>query len=217
MYRDYNSKIQKMIGQDNVECINENLKQSNGIQLPNLTRKFRPAVDTIKDEERKILQDGPDIKNRWKSFCGDLYRRNDNKSSELPNTSYENVELEPSPLYSEIEKALKEIKSNKSPGINDALIELIKEGGENIAKFFHNLITIIWKTKDWPKDWSKPIFLPIPKNGDSLECTNTRILSLFSHCSKILLKINAGHMKGKMKEEIAEEQCGFVPGKRTRD
>ena len=73
------------------------------------------------------------------------------------------------------------------------------------------------ETKDWPKDWSKSIFLPIPKNGDSLECTNNRKISLVSHCSKKLLRIIAGRMKGKMEEEIAEEQCRFVPGKGTRD
>ena len=85
--------------------------------MKNLARKFRPTVDAIKDEEERILQDGPDMKNRWKLFCEDLYRRNDNISSELPNTSYENVELEPCPLYSEIERAIKEVKSNRSPGI----------------------------------------------------------------------------------------------------
>ena len=72
-------------------------------KVKNLTRKCRPTVDAIKDEG-KILQNRPDIKYRWKLFCEDLYRRNDNISSELPNASYENVELEPSPLYSEIEK-----------------------------------------------------------------------------------------------------------------
>ena len=185
--------------------------------MKNLTTKFQPTVDTIKDEEGKIQQDGPDIKNRWKLFCEDLYKRNDNISSEVPNTSYENVELEPSPLYSEIEKAIKEMKSNKSPGIDDIPIELMKEGGENVTRFFHRLITIIWETKDWLKDWSKSIFLPIPKNGDSMECTNNRTISLVSQCSKILLKIIAGLMKGKMEEEISEEECGFVRGKGTRD
>ena len=136
---------------------------------------------------------------------------------ELPNASYENVELEPSPLYSEIEHAIKETKSNKSPGIDDIPIELIKEGGENVTNFFHRLITIIWETKDWPKDWSTSIFLPIPKKGDTSECTNNRTISLVSHCSKILLNLIAGCMKRKMEEEIAEEQCGFVTGKGTRD
>ena len=50
-----------------------------------------------------------------------------------------------------------------------------------------------------------------------MECTNNRTISLVSHCSKILLKIIAGRMKGKMEEEISEEQCGFVRGKGTRD
>ena len=84
-----------------------------------------------------------------------------------------------------------------------------------MTKFFHRLITIIWETMDWPKDWFKSIFLPIPKKGDSLECTNNRTISLVSHCSKILLQVIAGCMKGKLEEEIAEEQCGFVSGKRT--
>ena len=83
-----------------------NAKQSNRIQLPIQLKTY------IGDENGNILNDGPDIRNRWKSFCEDLYRRNNNISSELPDASYENVELEPSPLYSEIEKAIKEIKSN---------------------------------------------------------------------------------------------------------
>ena len=110
--------------------------------MKNLTRKFQPTFDTIKDEEGKIPNDGPVIKSRWKSFCEDPYRRKDIIFSELPTTSYENVELEPSPLYSETEKAIKEIKSNKIPGIDDIPIELIKEGGENVTKFFHRLVGI---------------------------------------------------------------------------
>ena len=100
-----------MIRQDKVKYINEHCKaiEQNSITnttkdlyriVKNLTRKFRPTVDAIKDENGKILNDGPDIRNRWKSFCEDLYRRNNTISSELPNASYENVELEPSPLYS---------------------------------------------------------------------------------------------------------------------
>ena len=102
-----------MARQDKVKYINEKceaIEQNSTTnttmdlyrKVKNLIRKLRPAVDTITDEERKVLQDGPNIKNRWKSFFEDLYRRNDNISSELPNTSYEKVELEPSPLYSEI-------------------------------------------------------------------------------------------------------------------
>ena len=119
-----------MIRQDKVKYINKQCEAIEQYSITNttkdlyrkvkyLTRELRPTVDTIKDEEGKILQDGPDIKNRWKLFCEDLYKRNDNISSKVPNTSYENVELDPSPRYSEIEKAIKEIKSNKSAGIDD--------------------------------------------------------------------------------------------------
>ena len=104
MYRENTSKIQKMIRQDQVKYINEQCEavEQNSItnttkdlyrRVKNLTRKFRSTVDAIKDENGKILNDGQDIRNRWKSFCEDLCRRNDHISSELPNTSYENVEL----------------------------------------------------------------------------------------------------------------------------
>ena len=206
-----------MVRQDKVKYVNEQCQaiEQNSItnttkdlyrKLKNLTRKFRPTVDTIKYEEGKYYKTDQISKTEGNFFVricrGEM-------TSEVPNTSYKSVELEPSSLYSEIEKAIKEIKSNKSPGIEDIPIELIKEGGENITRFFHRLIITIWETKDWPKDWSKSIFLPIPKNGDSMECTNNRTISLVSNCSKIL-KITAGRMKGKIEEDISEDQYGLV-------
>lgn len=76
-------------------------------------------------------------------------------------------------------------------------IELIKEGGENVAKFFHKLIITICETKEWLEDWTISVFLPIPKKGDTLECTNNRTISLISQCSKVLLKMIAGRTKEK--------------------
>ena len=78
--------------------------------------------------------------------------------------------------------------------------------------FFHKLCIAIWMKKEWPVDWVDSIFIPIPKKGDVLQCSNNRTIALISHCSKILLKIISNRMKPKMDEEINEIQTGFRSG-----
>ena len=95
--------------------------------------------------------------------------------------------------------------------------ELVRNGGENVKEFFYILCNKIWKERKWPEDWIASIFVPIPKKGGIMECSNNRTISLVSHCSKILLKVIAGRMKNKLDEEIADEQCGFRANKGTRD
>ena len=66
---------------------------------------------------------------------------------------------------------MKEIKNGKSPGYDKISAELIKNGGDNIIKIFHKLCVKIWNEKLWPDDWTKSVFIPIPKRGDTLEST----------------------------------------------
>ena len=89
---------------------------------------------------------------------------------------------------------------------------------EKILNFsFHQLCTKIWNNTSWPEDWVNSMFVPIPKKGDTQQCSNNRTIALISHSSKILLKIIARRMKMKLSEEIAEELCGFRPGRGTRN
>ena len=112
---------------------------------------------------------------------------------------------------------MEEIKYEKSQGYDDIAGELIKSEGENTKKYFHRLCVTIWKEKLWSDDWAKSVFIPIPKKGDKLECSNNRTIVLISHYSEILLKIIVERMKNHLEIEIAEEQHGFRPGKGTRD
>ena len=66
-------------------------------------------------------------------------------------------------------------------------------------------------------DWGLSVFVPIPRGGDTPQCSNNRIISLISHSSKILLKIIAKRLAMKLNEEISEEQAGFRTGKGTRN
>ena len=88
---------------------------------------------------------------------------------------------------------------------------------QNVVNYFLKLFMLIWVKTKWPDDWTKSVFIPVPKKGDTLQCCNNRTIALISHCSKLLLKIVAGRMQTKLKEQIGEEQARFRSGMGTRD
>ena len=79
-----------------------------------------------------------------------------------------NNENKPPPLLREVQEAIKELKNEKSPGDDEVTAELIKNGGENVVLFYHKLCTKIWFEKNWPEDWASSMFLPLPKEVDTL-------------------------------------------------
>jgi len=79
------------------------------------------------------------------------------------------------------------------------------------------LCNLIWKDKEWPKDWTRSVFLPLPKKGDTRDCKNNRTISLISHASKVLLRIIINRLRVKLEEEISITQAGFRAGRGTRD
>ncbi|XP_042864337.1 uncharacterized protein LOC122248391 [Penaeus japonicus] len=227
IYRQQNFKIQRMMRKDKEKFIQEQCQriEANSINnstkemyngVKNLTKKFKPSVDTIKDEDDLILCDREEVKDRWKEYCTNLYKRNESIVTPVPYGQMSS-EPEPPPLIDEIREAIKELKLGKSPGNDQVTAEMIKNGGENVEIFYHRLCNKIWIENKWPDDWGESVFVPIPKKGDTLKCSNNRTISLISHSSKILLKIMAKRMANKLNEEIADEQAGFRPGKGTRD
>ena len=75
----------------------------------------------------------------------------------------------------------------------------------------------IWKTQQWPPDWKRSIFIPIPKKGDPKECSNYQTIVLFSHTSNVMLKILQERLQQYMNHEIPDVQAGFRKGSGTRD
>jgi hypothetical protein len=73
------------------------------------------------------------------------------------------------------------IKNGKSPGIDDIPIELLKAAGEEGVTIMWRLCRMIWHTRQWPRDWSRAVFVPLPKKGNLKECSNHRTISLISH------------------------------------
>ena len=105
----------------------------------------------------------------------------------------------------------------RHPGMDDIPIELWKAAGEEGVDILWRICKLIWTKGEWPKDWYRAVFIPIPKKGNLKECSNYRTISLIVHASKVLLKIIKGRIKLHYDREMAEEQAGFVEGKGTRE
>ena len=75
----------------------------------------------------------------------------------------------------------------------------------------------IWNTQQWPEDWKRSVFIPIPKKGNAKECSNYCTIALISHASKVMLKILEARLQQYVNCELPDVQAGFGKGKETRD
>ena len=75
----------------------------------------------------------------------------------------------------------------------------------------------IWKTQQWPQDWKRSVFIPIPKKGNAKECSNDHTIAAISHTSKVMLKILQARLQQYMNCELPDVQAGFRKGRGTRD
>ena len=97
--------------------------------------------------------------------------------------------LEPDVLQCKVKWALGSITMNKASGgdgIPGKLFQILKD---DAMKVLHSICQQIWKTQQWPQDWKRSVFIPIPKNGNAKECSNYHTVALISHTSKVMLKI----------------------------
>ena len=75
----------------------------------------------------------------------------------------------------------------------------------------------IWKTQQWPQDWKSSVFITMPKKGNAKECSKYLTIALFSHASKVMLKILQARLQQYVKRELPDVQAGFRKGRETRD
>ena len=81
----------------------------------------------------------------------------------------------------------------------------------------HSICQQIWNTQQWPQDWKRSVFIPIPKKGNARECSNYRTIAVISHASKVMLKILQARLQQYMTQELPDVQAGFRKGRGTRD
>ena len=123
----------------------------------------------------------------------------------------------PDILECEIKWALGSTTTNKASGDDGIPGELFQILKDDAVKVLHSICQRIWKTQQWPQDWKRSIFIPIPKKGNAKECSNYRTIALISYPSKVMLKILQEGLKKYMNHELPDIQAGFGKGRGTRD
>ena len=129
-----------------------------------------------------------DIKKRWQEYTEELYKKDphdqDNHEGMISQTH-----LEPDILECEVRWDLGSITMNKASRGDRIPVELFQILKDDALKVLHSIWQQIWKTLQWPQDWKRSIFIPIPKKGNVKECSNSCTIALITHASKVILKI----------------------------
>ena len=87
---------------------------------------------------------------------------------------------------------------------------------DDSVKVLHSICQQIWKTQQWPQDWKRSVFIPIPKKGNAKECSNYHTIAVISHTSKVMLKILQARLQWYVNHELPDVQAGFRKGRGTR-
>ena len=125
--------------------------------------------------------------------------------------------LQPDILECEVKGALRSITTNKASGGDRIPVELFQILEDDAVKALHSLCQQIRKTQQWPQDWKRSVFIPIPKNGDIKECSNYHTISLISHASKVMLKILQARLQQYVNRELPDVHAGLRKSRGTRD
>ena len=127
------------------------------------------------------------------------------------------TDLEPDILECEVKWALESITTNKASGDDGIPVELFQILKDDAVKVLHSICQQIWKTQQWPQDWKRSVFIPIPTKGNAKESSNYHTIALISHASKVMLKILQARLQPYVNCELPDVQAGFRKGRGTRD
>ena len=160
------------------------------------------------------LTEAEDIKKRWQEYTGQLYKTHlhdaDNHDGVITHPELDILEYK-------VKQALGSITTNKASGGDGIPVELFQILEDDAVKVLHSICQQIWKAQQWPQDWERSVFIPIPKKGNAKECSNYLTIALISHASKVMLKILQTRLQQYMNRELPDVQAGFRKGKGTRD
>ena len=125
--------------------------------------------------------------------------------------------LDPDIIECKVKWALGSITMNKDSGGDGIPVELFQILKDDAVKVLHLTCQKIWKTQQWPKDWKRSVFIPIPRKVNAKECSNYHTITLISHASKVVLKILQARLQQYVNCEFPDVEAGFRKGRRTRD
>ena len=173
---------------------------------------FTPKQMAINSRTGITLTNPTEILGRWKEYGKELFQENENES-EIQTIDFNEVDKEPSPLLSEVERAIRDPHLGKVPGLDSIHAELVKASGPNAVKDLHMLCVKIWDTGTWPHEWKQQELVILYKNWNNKKCGNYKTITLISYTSKILFNTQLlNRLQRKISGELPEEQAGFQKG-----
>ena len=177
---------------------------------------FHAKMGSIKDRNGMDLTVAEDITKRWQEYTEELHKKDvqdpDNHDGVIINT-----QLKPNILECEVKWALESITMNKASGGDGISVELFQILKDDVVTVLHSTCQQIWKTQQWPQDWKRSVFIPIPNNDNAKELSNYCTIALISHASKVMLEILQARFQQYMNRELPDDQAGFRKGRGTRD
>ena len=195
-YTHLNAEFQRIARRDKKAFLNDQYKEieENRMGKTRDLKKIRDTkgtihakMGTIKDRNGMNITEAEDIKKRWQEPAEELYKK------DLHNPDIHNgviTHLEPDILKCEVKWALANITKNKFTGGVGIPVELFQILKDDAVKMLYSICQQIWKTQQWPQDWKRSVFIPIPKKGNAKECSNYCTIALISHASKVMLKFS---------------------------
>ena len=175
---------------------------------------FQAKMVSIKDRNYMDLTEAEDIKKRWQEYTEELYKKAlhdpDNQDGVITHLELDNLECE-------VKWALGSITRNKASGGDGIPVELFQILKDDAVKVLHSICQQTWKTQQWPQDWKRSVFIPIPKKGNTKECSNYLTIEHISHASKLMLRILKARHQQYVNHEFPDVQAGFRKGRETRD
>ena len=124
--------------------------------------------------------------------------------------------LEPDFPECKVRWALGSNTMNKASGSDRIPAELFQILKDNFVEVLHSICPQIWKSQQWPQDWKRSVFIPIPKKGNTKECSNCCTVACISHTSKVTHKILQARLQQYVNQELPDVQAGFRKGRETR-
>ena len=163
---------------------------------------FHAKIGITKDRSGMDLTEAEDIKKRWQEYTEEQYKKDlhdtDNHGGMI-------IHLEPDILECEV-KCITMNKASGDDGIPVELFQILKDGA---VKVLHSICQQFWKTQQWPQDWKRSVFIPIPKKGNAKQCSDYCTFVLISYTSKVMLKILQARLQQYLNCELPDVQAGF--------
>ena len=201
----------------------ENLRNQQEIRkfYKSLNKQRKGAQTTsaiVKDRNGGLITNIPDVLNRWVEHFDELLNGNNSSNPHpLPTIHGPNQEATQPPSLEEVKSTIRRLKNHKSPGSDGIAAEMLKSGGDVLAKHIYEIITDIWRNEALPGEWNESIVCPIYKKGDQKECKNYRGISILNSTYKIFSMVLCEKLKPYVTSTIGRYQCGFMPNRSTTD